>query len=152
AGGFAATKPTGSPSFSAGSLVLADYNGDGLPDLVDIVRADQDTVVSADVSGRVFISAGGSAGYSLSNARALAVADFNGDGVLDIAATSSPGSTVTVFFGNGAGQRTFAAGNVPQSIATGDFNHDGKPDLAVANWGDSTVSVLLGDGAGGFTP
>jgi hypothetical protein len=87
-----------------------------------------------------------------------AVADFNGDGKLDLAVSNYGSNNITVLLGNGLGGFTpapgspFAVGAVPDGLVTGDFNRDGKPDLAVANESDDNVTVLLGDGAGGFTP
>ncbi len=69
------------------------------------------------------------------NPSAVAVADFNGDGKLDIVAaqSASTASTVTVLLNNGDG--TFQAGSScpanqdPVAVAAGDFNGDGKLDL-----------------------
>src|SRR5262249_47198317 len=38
----------------------------------------------------------------------------------------------------------------PVALVTADFNGDGHADLATANSASGNVSVLLGDGAGGF--
>ena len=92
-----------------------------------------------------------------SNPRAVAVADFNGDGVADVAVTNaySGSSTVGIFLGDGYGfsnVTTFSSGGTsPVSIAAGDFNRDGILDLAVANSGSYSVGILLGDGTGRFT-
>jgi hypothetical protein len=78
----------------------------------------------------------------------VAVGDFNGDGIPDLA---TPGS---VLLGNGDGSfqapRTFSAGNSAQELAVGDFNGDGIPDLAVVGYSSDTVSVLRGNGDGTF--
>jgi hypothetical protein len=80
---------------------------------------------------------------------ALAPADFNGDGHLDLV-TADGGSTVSVLLGNGTGALTFpldfTAGTSPTAVAVGDFNDDGLPDVAAANAGSDNVSVLLNDG------
>lgn len=79
-------------------------------------------------------------------------ADFNGDGVQDLAAATSYGSSVSVLLGNADG--TFqaplnsATGDNPDSLAVGDFNGDGRYDIATTNSG--IVSVLLGNGDGTF--
>jgi hypothetical protein len=85
----------------------------------------------------------------------IAVGDFNGDGILDLAVANEeyPVSSVTILLGNGDGTFTPAAspttGNTSTSIAVGDFNGDGIPDLAVAN-ASRSVTVLLGKGDGTF--
>ena len=73
-------------------------------------------------------------------------ADFNRDGKLDIATSS------TLLLGNGDG--TFktpinlsVSGNL---VATADFNDDGNPDLLIASSQSTVLSVLLGNGDGTF--
>ena len=83
---------------------------------------------------------------------AIAVADFNGDGNLDLATVSYASNTVSILLGKGNG--TFAptvnysiGGSGPVSVIAGDFNGDGKIDLAVLA---NECSVLLGNGDGTF--
>jgi hypothetical protein len=82
-------------------------------------------------------------------------ADFNGDGVPDLAVTNEHDNTVSILLANGSGGFTQGAvigvGSSPDAIAAGDFQGNGITDLAVANYNDDTVSVLLGDGHGHFT-
>jgi FG-GAP-like repeat len=96
----------------------------------------------------------------------VAVADFNGDGIPDLAVASQGTypdykGTVSILLGNGDGTfqaaQSYAvgAGFRRPSLTVGDFNGDGTPDLAVASFGTSpdyqgTVSVLLGNGDGTF--
>lgn len=91
--------------------------------------------------------------------RALALADVNGDGKLDLlvanqtAPNYSANGNVGVLLGNGDG--TFKPA-VPIEVGTstlwssavGDLNGDGKADPAVVN--SSGVSVLVGNGNGTF--
>ena len=94
------------------------------------------------------------AGISSPDILTTAVADFNGDGIQDLATTNFVESAVSISIGNGDG--TFQApipytvGSLPLGIVTGDFNGDGKIDIAVPNAGDSTVSILLNLGNGIF--
>jgi hypothetical protein len=73
------------------------------------------------------------------------VADFNGDGKLDIVTANS--SAVVVFLGNG--DRTFQAAKASATDATigivvGDFNQDGKLDLAISEFNSvSDVQVFF---------
>src|SRR5262249_11018670 len=90
--------------------------------------------------------------------RSVAVGDFNGDGVQDLAVANSGfvSTNVSVLLGNGDGMFqaavNFGVGNFPVSVAVGDFNGDGVQDLAVVNGGVgyNGVSVLLGNGDGTF--
>ncbi len=92
------------------------------------------------------------------HAGSLVIADFNGDGKLDIAVSNFSSNTIAIFLNRGAG--TFASPKITTvqipnglgAIATGDFNEDGKPDLIVATIAGPQVDlVLLGNGDGTFT-
>ena len=79
----------------------------------------------------------------------LAVADFNGDKLADIAIAFDGGVRVLLGNGDGTFQTTpisYVAGSYPTSVAVGDFNGDGLPDLAVSNPTSNSVSILLNDG------
>lgn len=85
----------------------------------------------------------------------IITADFNGDGILDLATANSGANTVSVLLGTATG--TFGAaspltvGDDPYALLAADLDGDGKLDLAVANRGDNTVSLLRGTGTGTFT-
>jgi hypothetical protein len=88
----------------------------------------------------------------------VAVADFRGNGNLDLAVASYDGMGVSILLGNGDG--TFQQAVVYPSpsaewVITGDFNGDGKLDIASANLGGlggsgSGVYVRYGNGDGTF--
>ena len=90
---------------------------------------------------------------------AVVTADFNNDGLLDIAAgryseSDLYESSVVVLLGNVDGTfrppLTCPTGVFPNSLAVGDFNRDDKLDLATANHYSNSVSVLKGNGDGTF--
>lgn len=84
------------------------------------------------------------------------VADFNNDGIPDLAVANYMDNTVSVFLGDGQGGFTaitgspFTVGNAPTALAVADLNNDGHPDILVANSASGTVSILLWS-AGSFT-
>jgi hypothetical protein len=86
----------------------------------------------------------------------VAVGDFNGDGISDLAVANFRSNNVSILLGTGFGNFSapsfvfIGAGTNPRSIAIGDFNGDGKSDLAVANLSSNNVSILLGTGTGTF--
>ncbi len=92
---------------------------------------------------------------------AIVTADFNGDGIQDLAVANETDNTVSILVGLGNGtfqpQVAYATGYGPADVAVGDFNHDGYLDLAVVNSGENSsgqlansVSILLGNGDGTF--
>ena len=82
--------------------------------------------------------------------RALVAGDWDGDGVLDLAAANFDNNEVAILRNDGSGDFTFTAGDVvspltdPKVLAAGDFDGDGDLDL-VANDGTNTVKVLGND-------
>ncbi len=89
----------------------------------------------------------------------MVIADFNHDGIPDVAVTNYDSGDVSVLLGRGDGtfepQLRFNATTAPVDLAVGDFNGDGIPDLvAIDSQGDadSTVAILLGRGDGTFEP
>ena len=96
------------------------------------------------------------------NAQSVAVGDFNGDGLLDVALNTagSPASpAVEVLLGKGDGSfqpnhLILGVGQTPVSVAAGDFDRNGALDLVTANisaapsaccW--ATATALSGPGS-----
>jgi len=67
----------------------------------------------------------------------IAMGDFNGDGVQDVAIVNQGGNTVSVLLGKPDGtfapQVIYATGIGPFAIVAGDFNGDGNLDLAITS-------------------
>jgi len=88
---------------------------------------------------------------------AVTLADFNGDGIPDLAIVNQTSNTVSVLKGNGNGTFTefskspITVGTTPVAIASGTLSASTGPALVVANQADGTISVLLGNGDGTFT-
>ena len=87
---------------------------------------------------------------------AVASADLNGDGALDLVTANGATANISVLLGSTVTPGTFgaasnfAAGLAPADVVLADFDHNGTLDAAVAN--TNGVSILSGNGAGGFAP
>ena len=136
-------------------IAAADFNRDGKSDLVTANgNAGNGNTVSVMLGNgdgtfqkqRIFVVG--------SNPAHVITADFNHDGIPDIATSNNIGDSASILLGEGDG--TFAPelvyGTVSQPIglAAGDLNGDGKVDLVVASANTNKVSVLFGSGDGTF--
>ena len=128
---------------------MGDFDGDGKSDPCLVVQNSDDiSVFLGDGSGGFGPATNFAVGTPM---HSLAAADFNGDGKLDLAATTTS-TDVSVLLGDGSGgfgtATNFAAGVLDGSVNVGDFTGDGKLDLAVTTtfW---RISLLPGDGNGG---
>ena len=139
-----------------GSMVAADFNGDGKLDLA-VVGADitsgEVTILTGNGDG-TFTSSGTSYGYA-SSFDLIATGDFNRDGIPDlVVANDFAPAGAYVLLGKGDGTFTLMPTQIPvdvfvESIQVGDFNGDGSPDLAFGY--SNGVGVFLGNGDGTFT-
>ena len=83
---------------------------------------------------------------------ALAAADMDDDGILDLVIGARNSQMILVNTGNGDGTFTFAssqsAGGSVWMLVCGDVNGDGNEDVATANSSTSNGAILRGDGNG----
>jgi len=91
----------------------------------------------------------------LSNsAHTLALNDFNGDGLQDLAVAGNNSNSIAIYSGNGTGGfsqlSVVLAGSESFALTTSDFNGDGYADLASANKNSNRVTVYFGNGSGAF--
>ena len=130
----------------AGTIRVADFNGDGRPDLLEPSGsnpAGQSVVLSNLGSDKFSAPLGVNGGDILT-------ADLNSDGRGDLVFLSE--GTITAMLGQA--NSTFTAVTTPLRYASygvaavGDLNHDGKPDLLVFEF--PNLRIWLGNGDGTF--
>jgi len=144
------------------SARVADFNGDGVPDLA--------TVSWTGTPWLSVLLADGDGGYLppettqvLLESLDLEVGDFDGDGDIDIVVCDTDrffgGNSLSLYRNDGEGGMTFAgqwfAGSTgPSGITAADFNNDGWLDVAVAFdayiVSNNKAAVLLNNGGNGF--
>ena len=141
-------------------VIAGDVNGSGSMDLVAANFGGASvSVLLGDGKGRFATAVDYSVG-DLQSPYAVAAADINADGWLDIATanTNLSDEGVSVLLGDGAGG---FAGPIllevgpallhdPRSIALADVTGDGHVNLLTANSFSSNLSLLAGDGTGAF--
>lgn len=138
-------------------IKLGDLDGDGKGDV--IVTCGASSIVS------IFRNTGSVGVVSFDPkvdlptglySRGIALADYNGDGKMDIALCNNQSHTVSVFKNlsspgtiSFAPKIDFACGSTPFNVVAADFDGDGKYDLATSNYGTHNTSVLRNIGTGG---
>jgi FG-GAP-like repeat len=161
------------------SLWLADVSGDGKLDLAVVTSSGCTQQPIAEFCGQqpgpgtisvllgfgdgTFVGPNDYPTDQPGGGNAVASADFNNDGKLDLA-TANTSNSVSVLLGKGNGTFqtpvSYPAGQYPLSLAAGDLRNNGNVDLVTVNvnycnssitpCGPGTVSVLLGNGDGTF--
>jgi hypothetical protein len=136
-------------------LAVGDFDGDGNLDFAAAVAGDSAVYIFLGNGDGTFQPG---ATYSISGAFSPVVADFNGDGKLDLVVDSA--SAIVLLLGNGDGTFQSPQTILPKAggcgsgvpIVANDFNGDGKLDLAFCTrpFSNSQIGVLLGNGDGTF--
>ena len=151
--------PPGVNDSSPIALAVADFNGDGKPDLVVV----NSSAAGGSSSISILLNNGDGTFGAASNiatpasGQSIAVGDLNDDGLPDLWIGSSPQSFVMLGKGDGTFQVATMYATTPSGsggamgVAIGDVNNDGKPDLLASNFSQNTVGILLNTGNGQFS-
>ena len=163
---FAAHVDFATDTFPAG-IAVADFNGDGKPDIVvtDSRSASVSVLLNTTPTGATTLSFAPKVDFGVGSfPYGVVVGDINGDGKPDIVTANENSYNVSVLLNTTpkgattpsfAPQQNFATAVAgPVSVAIGDLNGDGKPDLVAIG---SYVSILLnttptGSSTASFTP
>jgi hypothetical protein len=158
-GGFGAGTDV-APGVSTSGVAVADLDEDGILDLVATTSADQLMVLLGNGTAGVGDGTFGAPTFyaTSSQPNELAVADFDENGIWDVAVSCRNGNNVTIFLGNGTGgvgDGTFAAGvgyptpSHNDELVVADFDNDGILDLVTAQHATNALRFLRGNGTGG---
>jgi len=141
-------------------IMCGDLNGDGFPDIATACRTtDSVAILLNDGQGRLGQYSQYYVGYS---PKAMDLADFDGDGDLDITTanmralntTGRLSGSISIIKNHGYGvfstDGEYDVGNCPRGISIADFDNDDDLDISTANYFGSTLSVLPNDGQGRF--
>jgi len=140
----------------AQSVVVADINQDGEPDII-VANSKVNTIsVLSNTTSYNYVSFSAKVDLITGvSPKSVAVGDMDGDGIPDLITANTTDNTVSVFRNlmplGGAPVVTFAAkvdiatGAAPTAICVGDIDGDGLADLITANSTSNTYSVLRND-------
>lgn len=131
--------------------VVGDFNSDGNLDVVVTNSGATVSLFLGDGKGDLVLAGDFFVGLG---PRSIRKADFNKDGILDIAVTTRMANGVSILLGDGRGSffglNHMQTGEDPRALRIGYLDDDDFLDVAVANALSQTVSLVYGDGRGGF--
>lgn len=143
---------------NARGMAVGDLTGDGFADVVLANRRGSrgeatNTLYVNDGTGQFRERRSLAGGGSFNN---VALADFDGDGDLDVVRAGISGSSHYLHLNDGAGRfqagQAFAVSNRASdgaNLAVADLNGDGRPDVVLVNRGEPG-QIFFGDGKGSF--
>jgi hypothetical protein len=130
---------------TSSSILAADMNGDGKVDIIVPCRDDcQSQIYFNDGKGNFPTKK--PFGPAVSSTRAIAIADFDGDGKPDIAACHEEVG-LYIYFGNGESLKIADKDALPYSMIAADLNKDGHPDIIVG-FVEAPGQIYFNDGTG----
>jgi hypothetical protein len=156
-------------TYDYGAVKVFDFDGNGAPGIALAMHATGLKVLKGTGKGKYEDFSEGLTPFKNFASRALVCADFNGDGISDIAAVSegkfgkafpNPSGIRICYRGDkewkcapAAHEKSESSELFADQIAVGDVNGDGKTDLAIASLVKmKNLIVWLNEGNGRFVP
>ena len=134
------------------SMDVRAVDVDGDEDL-DIILANEfqgNSILTNDGNGNFTNTSSGNLPQVVHDSEDIAVADFNGDGELDLVFCSEDDFVHEYYWGDGNGSFSTATFQLPNSVSNAvtstDFNNDSIPDLLFGNAGQNVLLINDGDG------
>jgi lysophospholipase L1-like esterase len=140
--------------YSPTAIVAADLNGDGKIDLALVYQNGGTMSAFPNQStgpGSIAFTSRGDFACSSPGAFAIAAADIQKDGKVDLIIANYTTNSISIFrnqigtTGNGvsfAARVDFATGKNPNSIVVADVDNDGKPEVITGNFTDNSISIF----------
>lgn len=153
------------PHDRALAVALGDMDGDGCPDAIETGTAGFVTIAKGNCDGT--FTQGSPTAETGDLDFAVAVADVNGDGKLDVVGSSAftdaeiqygvgafGGYLVSVLQGDGAGHLSgpamYRTGPDAYALTVADLHGNGRPDIVTISQTENNANHLVNDGSGGF--
>jgi hypothetical protein len=141
--------PHSTSHVAASSLALGRIDAED--DALDLVASDSaEGVATVHRGNNVGSFTSASNATAGAGAGAVALLDWNGDRLTDVAVANERANNVSILTNTGMAMlragATLPVGLRPVAIVAEDFDRDRRPDLATANADDDTVSVLVNTG------
>lgn len=145
------------PGYTPNSIVVADVNGDGIPDLLVARTIDQGLAQDPGLAS-VYLGASSSPGTyqpgtdyptTGSNPSGIAAVALSGSGTVDLVVSNFGSGTASLFMhdpanpGKYLAATTLTTGGQPNQVVAADIDGDGKPDLVFADLSASGNAIVL---------
>ena len=130
----------------AGALFIADFDGDGIPDLA-VSAYSSDFLVARGKGDGTFAQP-----VRFCRCRVALVADLNGDHLPDLVVRDQTYAAVRMNTGNGVfgPPRRIEGQTFGEEVRAADLNGDGIPDLVFASLQAGGIAIYSGNGDGTF--